>query len=71
MEGFIDLVTADEAIVEFKTSGQAMNAWDADNHLQLTAYSYAYETLFQRPAQALRIVDLVKAKKPRRSSWRP
>jgi putative RecB family exonuclease len=65
LEGFIDLITADEAIVEFKTSGQAMSSFDVDNHLQLTAYSYAYEALFQRPATALRIVDLVKAKKPK------
>jgi len=64
LEGFIDLVT-DEAIVEFKTSGQTMTSRDADNHLQLTAYSYAYETLFQRPVANLKIVDLVKAKKPK------
>jgi putative RecB family exonuclease len=65
LEGFIDLITADEAIVEFKTSSQAMTSLDAANQLQLTAYSYAYEMLFRRPAAALRIVDLVKAKKPR------
>jgi putative RecB family exonuclease len=65
LEGFFDLLTADEGITEFKTSGQTMNARDADNHLQLTAYSYAYESLFQRPAANLRIVDLVKARKPK------
>ena len=46
LEGFFDLITSDEVIVEFKTSGQTMTLRDADNHLQLTAYSYAYETLF-------------------------
>lgn len=65
LEGFFDLITSDEVIVEFKTSGQTMTSRDADNHLQLTAYSYAYETLFQRPAANLKIVDLVKAKKPK------
>ena len=42
-----------------------MNSHDADNHLQLTAYSYAYEILNHRPAKVLRIVDLVKARKPK------
>lgn len=65
LEGYFDLITTDEAIVEFKTSGQTMSSRDADNHLQLTAYSYAYQALFQRPATTLKIVDLVKAKKPK------
>jgi putative RecB family exonuclease len=65
LEGFFDLITADEAIVEFKTSGQTMSSQDADNHLQLTAYSYAYEALYRRPAANLKIVDLVKSKKPK------
>jgi len=65
LEGFFDLITADEAIVEFKTSGQTMTSRDADNHLQLTAYSYAYEALYQHPAANLKIVDLVKTKRPK------
>ena len=65
LEGFIDLISGDDTIVEFKTSGQTMNSHDADNHLQLTAYSYAYEILNHRPAKVLRIVDLVKARKPK------
>lgn len=65
LEGFIDLISGDDTIVEFKTSGQAMNARDADNHLQLTAYSYAYQTINHKPAKHLRIVDFVKARKPK------
>ena len=38
---------------------------DVDNHLQLTAYSYAYEVLHQRPAKVLRIVDFVKTRTPK------
>jgi len=65
LEGFFDLLTCDEGIVEFKTSGQTLTSRDADSHLQLTAYSYAYEALYHRPPAALKIVDLVKAKKPK------
>ena len=65
LEGFIDLVIADDNIVEFKTSGQTMTSKDVDNHLQLTAYSYAYDILYQRPARSLKIVDFVKARKPK------
>jgi len=65
LDGFIDLLTADETIVEFKTSGQTMTVSDVDSHLQLTAYSYAHEALFQRPAAGLKIIDLVKTKKPK------
>jgi putative RecB family exonuclease len=65
LEGFIDLIAGDDEIIEFKTSGQAMNTRDADNHLQLTAYSYAYQAINHRPAKLLRIVDLVKARKPK------
>lgn len=65
LEGFIDLIAGDDTIVEFKTSAQTMNARDANTHLQLTAYSYAYEMLYQRPAKALKIVDFVKSRRPK------
>jgi putative RecB family exonuclease len=63
LEGYIDLMEKDETIVEFKTSIQAMDQKDVDDHLQLTAYSYAFEMLHQRPPKLLRIVNLVKNKK--------
>jgi len=63
LEGIIDLIEEDETIVEFKTSAQMMN--DIKNHLQLTAYSFAYEMLYQRPPKLLKIIDFVKTKKPK------
>jgi len=65
LEGFIDLISGEDTVVEFKTSGQALNARDAENHLQLTAYSYAYQAIHHRPAKRLRLVDFVKARKPK------
>jgi CRISPR/Cas system-associated exonuclease Cas4 (RecB family) len=65
IEGYIDLIEKDDTIVEFKTSNQAMNQNDADDHIQLTAYSYAYQMLYQRPAKLLKLIDFVKAKRPR------
>ena len=64
-EGFIDLIERNGTIAEFKTSSQTMNQNEVDNHLQLTAYSYAYEMLYQRPPKRLKLVDFVKTKKPR------
>jgi putative RecB family exonuclease len=65
LEGFIDLIEKDETIVEFKTSNQSMDQKDVDDHIQLTAYSYAYEMIHQRPPKNLKIVNFVKTKKPK------
>jgi putative RecB family exonuclease len=65
IEGYIDLIEKDDTIVEFKTSNQAMNQNDVDDHIQLTAYSYAYQMLYQRPARLLKLIDFIKNKKPR------
>ena len=65
LEGFFDLVEKDDTIVEFKTSAQTMNQDDVDDHLQLTAYAYAYEMLYRKPPKLLKIVDFVKNKKPK------
>ena len=65
LEGYIDLVEKDETIVEFKTSNQTMDQKSVDDHLQLTAYSYAFEMLHRRPPKGLRIVNFVKNKKPK------
>jgi putative RecB family exonuclease len=64
-DGFIDLMEDENTIVEFKTSHTAMSQNDVDNHLQLSAYSYAYEILNQRLPRVLKIVDFVKTKKPK------
>jgi len=65
LEGFIDLIEKDETIVEFKTSTHSMNPKDIDSHLQLTAYSYAYEILYQKPPKLIKVVNFVKTKKPK------
>lgn len=65
LEGFIDLIEKDDTIVEFKTSSQTMNSGDIEDYLQLTAYSYAYEILYQRPPKLLKVINFVKTKKPK------
>jgi len=65
LEGYIDLIEEADSICEFKTSGQTMSQSDLDNHLQLTAYSYAYEMLYRRPPRILRLIDFVKTKRPK------
>jgi len=65
LEGYLDLVEADGTIVEFKTSTAALSASDIDSRLQFTAYSYAYELLHRKPPKVIKVVNFVKAKKPR------
>lgn len=42
-----------------------MDSKEADQSLQLTIYSYAYEKLYQKPPKALKVIDFVKTKKPK------
>lgn len=65
LEGFFDLVEEDGTVVEFKTSASALSQADIDSRIQLTAYSYAFEVLYRTPPKGLRVVNFVKAKKPR------
>lgn len=65
LEGVIDLIEEDDTITEFKTSAQSIDSKDADNSLQLTIYSYAFEALTQRPPRLLRVVNFVKTRKPK------
>jgi len=65
LEGYFDLVEADDTIVEFKTSAQALTANDIKVHLQLTAYGYAYNLLHRRAPKGYRVVNFIKTKKPR------
>jgi len=65
LEGFIDLIEKDDTIVEFKTSNQTFTQKNVDDNLQLTAYSYAYEMLYQKPPKCLEVVNFVKTKKPK------
>ena len=63
--GVIDLIEKGDVIVEFKTSQRIMDTFQILNSLQLTAYSYAYEFLFQKRPKGLKIVNLIKAKNPK------
>jgi hypothetical protein len=49
--------------MEFKISAQAVNSRDIENHLRLTAYSYAYQMLYQRLPRLLKLIDFVKMKR--------
>jgi putative RecB family exonuclease len=64
LEGRLDLAERD-AVVEFKTSAQTLNAQDLKDSLQLTCYGYAYRMLFQKEPKILRVVDFVKTKTPK------
>ncbi|MCZ7601652.1 MAG: PD-(D/E)XK nuclease family protein [Melioribacteraceae bacterium] len=64
-EGFIDLVETHDTLVEFKTSGQTMSAHDVHTHLQLTAYSYVYQTLHRKLPQKIKLINFVKGRKPK------
>ncbi len=65
LEGYFDLIETDGTIVEFKTSAVSLNMSDIDTRLQLTAYSYAYQILNRNPPKQIRVVNFVKAKKPK------
>lgn len=65
LEGVIDLIEEDDTIVEFKTSAQLIDQKEAENYLQLTIYSYAFEMLTQKRPKALKIVNFVKTKRPK------
>ena len=65
LEGIIDLIEKDDVIVEFKTSARSMDPESLNDYLQLTAYSYAYKTLFGREPKTLKVINFVKAKTPK------
>jgi hypothetical protein len=52
-------------IGELKTSQKSWSLSDLPDNLQLTAYSYAYETLFGRPPKDLKVINLVRTKNPK------
>jgi putative RecB family exonuclease len=65
LRGVIDLIEEGDVIGELKTSQKSWSLADLPDNLQLTAYSYAYEVLFGRPPKDLKVINLVRAKKPR------
>jgi putative RecB family exonuclease len=64
LNGCIDMV-ANGTIYEFKTSARSHSQRDADQSIQLTAYSLAYEYLYDEPAKGLHLVTLTKTKEPK------
>jgi CRISPR/Cas system-associated exonuclease Cas4 (RecB family) len=64
IQGRIDLV-AEEAVYELKTSSRSYNSKQADESLQLTFYSWAYQYLYGKPAKELKLIALVKTQTPK------
>jgi putative RecB family exonuclease len=62
--GVIDLIQAPDTIVEFKTALRRWSPADLPDHLQLSAYAYAYHLLAGRPAADLRLITLVRTRAP-------
>ena len=65
VKGYIDLVEEDGTVVEFKNSAKTMPVNDLPDNLQLTTYSWAYETLFGTPPKDVKLVNLVRTKTPK------
>jgi putative RecB family exonuclease len=65
LEGIIDLIEKGDVIVEFKTSARSIDPESLNDYLQLTAYSYAYRTLFGREPKMLKVINFVKTKTPK------
>lgn len=65
LQGIIDLIEADDGIVEFKTGARAMDGQSVNNNLQLTIYAYAYQMLFKKKPKTLKIVNFIKNKTPK------
>jgi putative RecB family exonuclease len=61
LDGYIDLIEADDTIVELKTAAKAFDAATLANHLQLTAYGYAYNCIY-RKNPTFRLDSLIKTK---------
>ena len=63
LDGYIDLVEAEDCIVELKTAAKVYDTTTITQHLQLSAYAYAYGWLYKRKPQ-LRLDILTKGKNP-------
>lgn len=68
LEGYFDLLEEGDTVVELKTAAKVYDTATLVQHLQLTAYSYAFSFLKKRDAN-LRIDILTKTKKPRLHSF--
>lgn len=64
VHGKIDMI-AENIVHEIKTSSRAYTQEQADESLQLTWYAFAYQMLYNRPAENLKLVALIKTKVPK------
>lgn len=65
LKGFMDLIEPDGTVVELKTSARAVDIDTLELQLQLTAYHYAFQVLFQREPKGLKLITLTKTKTPK------
>ena len=63
LDGYIDLIEADDTVVELKTAARIFDPISITQHLQLSAYAYAFGWLYKRKPN-LRIDILTKTKNP-------
>lgn len=68
LDGYFDLLEEGDTVVELKTAAKAYDAATVTQHLQLTAYAYAFRWLRKREPQ-LRLDVLTKTKKPQLYSY--
>ena len=68
LDGYIDLVEADDTVVELKTAAKVYSPIEIIQHLQLSAYAYAYGWLYKTKPK-LRIDILTKSKVPAMHSF--
>ena len=61
--GVLDLVTADDEVVDFKTSKRRKSSFSAAESLQLTMYAAGHAVAFGKPAKDVRLDILVQTSK--------
>ena len=69
LDGYIDIIEDNDTVVELKTAARSYNSTVIQQHLQLTAYAYAFLYLYKRYA-SLRIDLLIKSKNPSLNSFK-
>lgn len=68
LDGYFDLLEEGDTVVELKTAAKVYDLTTITQHLQLTAYAYAFGWLRKREAN-LRLDILTKTKKPQLHSF--
>jgi len=63
--GYMDLVEHEETITEVKTTASALDIESLDTQFQLLAYDYGFQMKYRREPKRIKIINLVKTKKPK------